>query len=105
MWALIKDDKVEQIISYPTNIEIDNIKHSFKIFNAWTWDELNAIGIYQVIPASRGDDRFELTTNQTFTFDASKKQVTMSYTIADKNLADIKALAIAQVNREANMLI
>lgn len=105
MWALIKDDKVEQIISYPTNIEIDNIKHSSKIFNAWTWDELNAIGIYQVIPASRGDDRFELTTKQTFTFNASKKQVTMSYTLVDKNLADIKALAIAQANREADMLI
>ena len=105
MWALIQDDKIKRIITYPTNIEIDNVRHSSKIFNAWTWDELNAIGIYQVIPASRGDDRFEQTTNQTFTFDASKKQVTMSYTITDKPLADIKALAISQVNREANMLI
>ena len=128
MWALIQGDKIKQIITYPTNIEIDNVKHSSKIFNAWTWDELNAIGIYQVIPASRGDDRFEQTTNQTFTFDASKKQVTMSYTITDKPLNDaeakdsdgknildedgnkvinygLKTMAIAQAKKEADMLI
>ena len=28
MWALIQDDKIKQIITYPTNIEIDNVKHS-----------------------------------------------------------------------------
>ena len=91
MWAYIKDNKIEEIIARPKDMVIDDIRHSRRIFTAWTWDELNAIGIYTVEPGILGDDRFEITSNPTYTFDSSNKKVTTKYTITDKALDDSEA--------------
>ena len=91
MWAYIKDNKIEEIIPRPKDMVIDDIRHSRRIFTAWTWDELNAIGIYTVEPGTLGDDRFEITSNPTYTFDSSNKKVTTKYTITGKALDDANA--------------
>ena len=91
MWAYIKDNKIEEIISIPKDIVIDNVRHSRRIFTSWTWDELNAIGIYTVEAAEKGDDRFEITSQPTYTFDSSGKKVTTKYTISNKSLDDANA--------------
>jgi hypothetical protein len=70
---------------------IDDIRHSRRIFTAWTWDELNAIGIYTVESGTQGDDRFEITSQPTYTFDNSNKKVTTKYTTTDKALDDAEA--------------
>ena len=88
MWALIKDNKIEEIIARPKDMVIDDIRHSRRIFTAWTWDELNAIGIYTVESGTQGDDRFEITSQPTYTFDNSNKKVTTKYTTTDKALDD-----------------
>ena len=88
MWALIKDNKIEEIIRFPKTMVIDNITHSRRIFTAWTWDELNSIGIYTVEDSAKGDDRFEITSNPTYTYSASGKKVTTAYTTTDKALTD-----------------
>ena len=91
MWAYIKDNKIEEIIARPKDMVIDDIRHSRRIFTAWTWDELNAIGIYTVEPGTKGDDRFEITSQPTYTFDSSNKKVTTKYTTTDKALDDAEA--------------
>ena len=91
MWAYIKDNKIEEIIARPKDMVIDDIRHSRRIFTAWTWDELNAIGIYTVEAGAQGDDRFEITSNPTYTFDSSNKKVTIKYTTSDKALDDANA--------------
>ncbi len=91
MWAYIKDNKIEEIIARPKDMVIDDIRHSRRIFTAWTWDELNAIGIYTVEAGTKGDDRFEITSSPTYTFDSSNKKVTTKYTTADRDLDDIEA--------------
>ena len=91
MWAYIKDNKIEEIIARPKDMVIDNIKHSRRIFTSWTWDELNAIGIYTVEPGTQGDYRFEITSDATYTFDSSNKKVTTKYTTDDKALDDANA--------------
>ena len=91
MWAYIKDKKIEEIISRPKDVVIDDIRHSRKIFTAWTWDELNAIGIYTVEAGTKGDDRFEITSQPTYTFDSSNKKVTTKYTTTDRALDDANA--------------
>ena len=91
MWAYIKDNKIEEIIARPKDMVIDDIRHSRRIFTAWTWDELNAIGIYTVEAGAKGDDRFEITSQPTYTFDSSNKKVTTKYTITDKELDDVEA--------------
>jgi len=91
MWALIKDNKIEEVIRFPKTIVLDDVKHSKKIFTSWTWDELNAIGIYTVEAGTVGDDRFEVTSQPTYTYSASGKKVTTAYTTTDKALNDVNA--------------
>ena len=92
MWGYVKNNKVEEIIRFPrTFIDTDNIKHPRAIFNTWTWDELNAIDIYTVEPGTKGNDRFEITSQPTYTFDNSNKKVTTKYTTTDKALDDAEA--------------
>ena len=91
MWGLIKDNKIEEIIARPKDMVIDDIRHSRRIFTAWTWDELNAIGIYTVEAGTQGDDRFETTSQPTYTFSSSGKKITTKYTTTDKALDDANA--------------
>ena len=88
MWALVTDNKIEEIIRFPKTMVIDDITHSRKIFTAWTWNELNAIGIYTVEAGIQGDDRYEITSQATYTYNASDKKVTTAYTTTDKALTD-----------------
>lgn len=91
MWALINsDNEVEEIIRFPKTLVIDDIKHPKTIFNTWTWEQLNAIGIYEVIDnGQKGQDFFEYTSQATYTFNADDNNVTTSYTITEKNLDDV----------------
>ena len=91
MWAYIKDNKIEEIIARPKDMVIDDVRHSRKIFTAWTWDELNTIGIYTVEVVTQGDDRFEITSSPTYTYSSSGKKVTTAYTTSDKALDDAEA--------------
>ena len=91
MWAYIKDNKIEEIIARPKDMVIDDIRHSRRIFTAWTWDELNAIGIYTVEAGTQGDNKFEITSQPTYTFSKTNKKVTTKYTITDKALDDSEA--------------
>ena len=91
MWAYIKDNKIEEIIARPKDMVIDDIRHSRRIFTAWTWGELNAIGIYTVEPGTKGDDKFEITSSPTYTYSASGKKVTTAYTTTDRALDDANA--------------
>ena len=91
MWAIIKDDKIEEIFKFPKNLVIDNIKHPRAIFSTWTWEQLNNIGIYTVEAGVKGDDRFEITSNPVYTYNKSKKKVTTKYNTTDRELEDINA--------------
>ena len=91
MWAYVKDNKIEEIITRPKDIVIDNIRHSRRIFTEWTWSEFNAIGIYTVEDGTKGDDKFEITSQPTYTFNSTNKKVTTAYTTTDKALDDVEA--------------
>jgi len=89
MWAYVTDNTIQEIIRFPKSMVIDSVRHPRTIFTAWTWDELNAIGIYQVVDTGTvGDDRFQSTSQATYTFDATNKRVTTSYTVVDLKLDD-----------------
>ena len=93
MWALINDDNsIKEIIRFPKALEIEGIKHPRAIFNTWTWEQLNNIGIYTVEAGVKGNDKFEITSNPTYTFNQSKKKVTTAYTTTDKALEDANAV-------------
>lgn len=89
MWALVIDNTIQEIIRFPKSMSLDGILHPRAIFSAWTWDELNAIGIYTVEFAAQGNDKFEITSSPTYEFNSSGKKVTTTYTKTDKALADV----------------
>ena len=92
MWALIKDNKIEQIYQRPKSLVIGEVRYPSNMFTKYTDVEKAAIGIYPVEDTgTKGDDRFEITSGPTYTWSASDKKVTTSYTITEKSLVDTEA--------------
>ena len=91
MWALIKDNKIEQIYQRPKSLVIGEVRYPSNMFTKYTDAEKAAIGIYPVEDnGTKGNDRFENTSGPTYTWSASDKKVTTSYTITEKSLIDIE---------------
>ena len=92
MWAYIKDNKIEQIYQRPKSLVIGEVRYPSNMFTKYTDVEKAAIGIYPVEDSgTKGDDRFENTSGPTYTWSASDKKVTTSYTITEKSLVDVEA--------------
>jgi len=92
MWALIKDNKIEQIYQRPKSLVIGEVRYPSNMFTKYTDAEKAAIGIYPVEDnGTKGNDRFENTSQATYTWSASDKKVTTSYTITEKSLVDVEA--------------
>ena len=89
MWALIKDNKIEQIYQRPKSLVIGEVRYPSNMFTKYTDAEKAAIGIYPVEDTgTKGNDKFEYTSQATYTWSASDKKVTTSYIITDKSLVD-----------------
>ena len=91
MWAYIKDNKIEQIYQRPKSLVLGEVRYPSNMFTKYTDAEKAAIGIYPVEDSgTKGNDRFEITSGPTYTWSASDKKVTTSYTITEKSLIDIE---------------
>jgi hypothetical protein len=91
MWALIKDNKIEQIYQRPKSLVLGEVRYPSNMFTKYTDAEKAAIGIYPIEDSgTKGDDRFEYTSQATYTWSASDKKVTTSYTITEKSLVDVE---------------
>ena len=92
MWAYIKDNKIEQIYQRPKSLVLGEVRYPSNMFTKYTDAEKAAIGIYPVEDSgTKGNDRFEYTSQATYTWSASDKKVTTSYTITEKSLVDVEA--------------
>ena len=92
MWAYIKDNKIEQIYQRPKSVILGEVRYPSNMFTKYTDDEKAAIGIYPVEDSgTKGDDKFENTSQATYTWSAADKKVTTSYTITEKSLVDVEA--------------
>ena len=108
MWAYVTGNTIQEIIRFPKSMVINNVRHPRTIFTAWTWSELNAVGIYTVEAGTVGNDNFENTSQPTYTFDSSNKKVTTAYTVTDKALADSNAVdddGNAVLDRKGNQVV
>ncbi len=74
MYALVKDNTIQQIIASPKSIVIDDVRYPAKIFSLWSTSELNAIGIYEVETNSTNfkDEKWYINTNESYAFGSNK---------------------------------
>ena len=92
MWALVEDNAITKIIKNPKSMVIGETRHSRKIFELWSTEELEAIGIYEIVfdNSNKKDEEYYNNTNQSFNY--ADGQVTASYgTATPKELNDRNA--------------
>ena len=79
MYAIVENNEITKLISYPKSIVIGDVRYPAKIFQVWTQSEKEAIGIYEVVfdNSNKKDEKWYINTNQSFAF--ADGVVTASY--------------------------
>ena len=88
MWALVENNQVTQVYTRPKAITIGDVSYPQNIFMLWSSDELEAIGIYEVIVDNSNfkNPSYYINTNQSFDF--ANDVVTASYGTATPKALD-----------------
>ena len=89
MWALVENNQVSKVYTRPKAITIGDVSYPQNIFMLWSSEELEAIGIYEVVVDNDNfkNPSYYINTNQSFDF--ANDVVTASYgTATAKNLDD-----------------
>ena len=93
MYALVEDNEIKQIITNPKPLLIGDVRYPAKIFELWSQDELNAIGIYEVITdfTNKKDEEYYINTNEEYNY--ADQKVTRSWgTAKPKRINDENAV-------------
>ena len=71
MWALVEEQEIKQILTRPKALLISDINYPQNIFMLWSSDELEAIGIYEVVVDNSNlkDPAYYINSSQTFAFE------------------------------------
>jgi hypothetical protein len=79
MYAIVENNEITKLISYPKSIVIGDVRYPAKIFQVWTQSEKEAIGIYEVVfdNSNFKDEKWYINTNQSYAF--ADGTVTASY--------------------------
>ena len=74
MYALVKNNLVTKLFTYPKGFELNNIQYSSDIFSKWSTAEKNAIGIYEVVTdlTNKKDEKWYINTNESYAFADNK---------------------------------
>ena len=103
MFAIIKDNAIEQLISDGNQFTIGDIQYPSNWVNMSTPEEKQAIGMVDVIYDTRPDDRYYWVTESAPVI--VNGVVEINYTSTPKDLTELKKNAIAQVNHSAFTLL
>ena len=91
MWALVKSNKIEKIISSPKEMVIDDVRHPRALFSVWTDAERKAIGILPITTSGTSlNSAYYIEKNEEFAIAGDKNSVirTIGEKAADKKLDD-----------------
>ena len=79
MWALVENNQVTQVYTRPKALTIGDVNYPQNIFMLWSSDELEAIGIYEVVVDNDNfkNPAYYINTNQSF--DWNDSEVVASY--------------------------
>ena len=70
MWALVQNNEISEVFKNPKPITIGDVNYPSNIFSLWSSDDLEGIGIYEVVEDNTNlkDSDYYVNTNQSFTF-------------------------------------
>ena len=79
MYAIVENNEITKLISYPKSIVIGDVRYPAKIFQVWSQSEKEDIGIYEVVYDNSNfkDEKWYINTNQSYAF--ADGTVTASY--------------------------
>jgi hypothetical protein len=103
MFAIIKDNAIEQLISDGNQFTIGDIQYPSNWVNMSTPEEKQAIGMLDVVYGTRPDDRYYWVTESAPVI--VNGVVEINYTSTPKDLDALKKNAISQVNAQAYSLL
>ena len=89
MWALVENNQVGKVYTRPTAITIGDVNYPQNVMSSWSSEELEAIGIYEVVIDNSNfkNPSYYINTDQSFDF--ANDTVTASYgTATPKSLDD-----------------
>ena len=88
MWALVENNQVTQVYTRPKAITIGDNQYPSNIMSVWSAEELEAIGIYEVVVDNSNfkNPSYYINTNQSFDF--ANDVVTASYGTATPKALD-----------------
>ena len=93
MYAIVKNNNITQYVNNPKSVVIGDVRYPAKIFELWSKDEKEAIGIYEIIvdKTNYKDPAYYINTDSSYNF--ADNQVTESWGIATpKGLEDENAV-------------
>ena len=89
MYAIVENNNITQYVNNPKSVVIGDVRYPAKIFELWSKDEKEAIGIYEIVvdKTNYKDPAYYINTDSSYNF--ADNQVTESWGIATpKRLED-----------------
>jgi len=106
MWALVENNEVNKVYNNPKAITIGENQYPQNIFNVWSSEELEEIGIYEVVVDNTNYKNPEYYNNTNQSFDFADDTVTASYgTATAKDLDVLKTEHKQIINSQAGGLL
>jgi hypothetical protein len=93
MYALVQNNKIEKFFNYPKSFELNGNKYSSQIFQVWSKEAKEEIGIYEVEydHVNKKDESYYINTNEQFKFE-NNKVISYFGTATPKALEDVNAV-------------
>ena len=104
MWAVIKDNAIDSIISKAITVTIDDITYGPEIFSLWSDDERWAIGIAKVNAGTEPDQKFYTRGTPSYAI-ASAGVVNETIPKTAIALATLKTKYTEQTKQTSHMMI
>jgi len=92
MYALIQNNEIVKVFTNPQGFTLNGNQYSSQIFQVWSNEEKNAIGIYEIETDSSNlkDESYYINTNEIFEF-KNGKAIRKWGTATPKQLEDVNA--------------
>ena len=93
MYAIVENNNITQYVNNPKSVVIGDVRYPAKIFELWSKDEKEAIGIYEIVvdKTNYKDPAYYINTDSSYNF--ADNQVTESWgTATPKRLEDENAV-------------